>query len=169
MVITKYKKVTLLCFGIIFVILPISPISSEPTLIEKPDLLICLIFAWIITDSKNDSLGYLIFLSFFADIMWYRPLGLWPVLIVGCYFLVKSIMTKISIENFFLKVLYFILFLLVIDTCIYLTSLIGLTEQLDFNVWMYRFVFTILAFTIIAFLLELLKNNIIRNSKSKNY
>lgn len=169
MIIIKYKKITLICFGIILVILPISPISREPSLIEKPDLLICLIFAWIITDSKNDSLGYLIFLSFFADIMWYRPLGLWPILIIVSYFLIKSIMTKVSIENFFFKILYFILFLIVIDTCVYLTSLVGLTEQLDFNVWIYRFIFTILAFTIIVFLLELFKNKIIRNSKSKNY
>ena len=165
--IIKHKKTIILFIGILFIILPISPISSQPVIIEKPDFLLCLIFGWIILDSKNSSISILILLSFFADILWYRPLGLWPLLILLSSLSIKLILTKISVDSFFLKVIYFILFLITIDTFIFITSLIGLTEELDFNIWFTRFIFTILSFPLIVYLLEifLLKDKKKSNSK----
>jgi len=116
-------------------------------------------FGWIILDPKNASLSILILLSFFADILWYRPLGLWPLLILLGTLSIKFLITKISVESFFLKMIYFISFLLTIDTFIFITSLIGLTEKLDFNIWINRFVFSILSFPIIVYLLEILLFN----------
>ena len=154
--IVKYKKTIIFFIGILFIIIPISPISNQPVIIEKPDFLLCLIFGWIILDSKNASIIILILLSFFADILWYRPLGLWPLLILLGSLSIKLILTKISVDNFFLKVIYFILFLITINTFIFITSLIGLTEELDFNIWFTRFIFTILSFPLIVYLLEIL-------------
>ena len=153
--IVKYKKTIIFFIGILFIIIPISPISNQPVIIEKPDFLLCLIFGWIILDSKNASIIILILLSFFADILWYRPLGLWPLLILLGSLSIKLILTKISVDNFFLKVIYFILFLITINTFIFITSLIGLTEELDFNIWFTRFIFTILSFPLIVYLLEI--------------
>ena len=42
------------------------------------------------------------------------------------------------------------------DTFIFVTSLIGLTEKLDFNLWINRFVFSILSFPVIVYFLEIL-------------
>ena len=154
--IIKYKKTIIFFVGILLIILPISPISNQPVIIEKPDFLLCLIFGWIILDPKNASISILILLSFFADILWYRPLGLWPLLILLGSLSIKLIITKISVDSFFLKVIYFIIFLITIDTFIFLTSLIGLTEELDFNIWFTRFLFSILSFPIIVYLLEIL-------------
>ena len=154
--IMKHKNIIIFFIGIILIILPISPISSQPVIIEKPDFLLCLIFGWIILDPKNSSISILILLSFFADILWYRPLGLWPLLILLGSLSIKLILTKISVDSFFLKVIYFILFLITIDTFIFITSLIGLTEELDFNIWFTRFIFTILSFPLIVYLLEIL-------------
>ena len=154
--IIKYKKTIIFLIGILLIILPISPISNQPVIIEKPDFLLCLMFAWIILDPKNSSISILILLSFFADILWYRPLGLWPLLILLGSLSIKLIITKISADSFFLKVIYFILFLITIDTFIFITSLIGLTEELDFNIWLTRFLFSILSFPLIVYLLEIL-------------
>ena len=63
-------------------------------------------------------------------------------------------MTKISLDNYYLKLFYFVIFLFSIDTFIFMTSLIGLTEQLDFETWFSRFTFTVLFFPIIFYLLE---------------
>ena len=167
MTIIKYKKSIIFFIGIFFIILPISPISNQPVIIEKPDFLLCLIFSWLILDPKNSSLSILILLSFFADILWYRPLGLWPLLILlGCLS-IKFIITKISVDSFFLKLIYFILFLLTIDTLIFITSLIGLTEELDFNIWINRFAFSILSFPIIIYLLDILLFKDKKKSNSK--
>ena len=155
----EYKKTFIFLIGILLIIVPISPISSQPVIIEKPDFLLCLMFGWIILDPKNASLSILILLSFFADILWYRPLGLWPLLILLGTLSVNFLITKISVESFFLKMIYFISFLLTIDTFIFITSLIGLTEKLDFNIWINRFVFSILSFPIIVYLLEILLFN----------
>ena len=154
--IMKHRKIIIFFIGIILIILPISPISSQPVIIEKPDFLLCLIFGWIILDPKNSSISILILLSFFADILWYRPLGLWPLLILLGSLSIKFIITKISVDSFFLKVIYFILFLLTLDTLIFITSLIGLTEELNFNIWINRFVLSILSFPLIVYLLEIL-------------
>ena len=153
--IIKHKKTTIFFIGILLIILPISPISNQPVIIEKPDFLLCLMFGWIILDPKNSSISILILLSFFADILWYRPLGLWPLLILLGSLSIKLILTKISVDSFFLKVIYFILFLITIDTFIFITSLIGLTEELDFNIWFTRFIFSILSFPLIVYLLEI--------------
>ena len=165
--IVKYKKTIIFFIGILFIIIPISPISNQPVIIEKPDFLLCLIFGWIILDSKNASISILILLSFFADILWYRPLGLWPLLILLGSLSIKLILTKISVDSFFLKVIYFILFLITIDTFIFITSLIGLTEELDFNIWFTRFIFTILSFPLIVYLLEILLFKDKKKSNSK--
>ena len=154
--IIKYKKTFIFFIGILLIILPISPISNQPVIIEKPDFLLCLMFSWILLDPKKSSISILILLTFFADILWYRPLGLWPLLIMLGSFSIKLILTKISVDSFFLKVIYFILFLLTLDTFIFITSLIGLTEELGFNIWIDRFVFSILSFPLIVYLLEIL-------------
>ena len=165
--IIKHKKIIIFFIGILLIILPISPISNQPVIIEKPDFLLCLIFGWIILDPKNSSISILILLSFFADILWYRPLGLWPILILLGSLSIKLILTKISFDSFFLKVIYFILFLITIDTFIFITSLIGLTEELDFNIWFTRFIFTILSFPLIVYLLEILLFKDKKKSNSK--
>ena len=154
--IIDYKKTIILFIGILLIILPISPISNQPVIIEKPDFLLCLMFGWIILDPKNSSISIIILLSFFADILWYRPLGLWPLLILLGSLSIKFIITKISVDSFFLKVIYFILFLFTLDTIIFITSLIGLTEELNFNIWINRFVLSILSFPLIVYLLEIL-------------
>ena len=165
--IIKHKKTIIFLIGILLIILPISPISSQPVIIEKPDFLLCLMFGWIILDPKNSSISILILLSFFADILWYRPLGLWPLLILLGSLSIKFIITKISVDSFFLKVIYFILFLITIDTFIFITSLIGLTEELDFNIWFTRFIFSILSFPLIVYLLEILLFKDKKKSNSK--
>ena len=165
----KYKNTAISFIGIILIIFPISPISNQPMIIEKPDFLLCLMFSWLILDPKKVSLSILIFLSLFADILWYRPLGLWPILILTGALSIKYMLTKISLDSYFLKVIYFIFFLLTIDTCIFLTSLIGLTKQLDFNIWIYRFIFSILSFPLIYYLLENLLFKDIKKSNSKIY
>ena len=165
--IIKHKKTIILFIGFLLVILPISPISNQPVIIEKPDLLLCLIFGWIILDPKNSSISILILLSFFADILWYRPLGLWPLLILLGSLSIKIIITKISVDSFFSKMMFFIFFLITIDTFIYLTSLIGLTEELDFNIWFTRFIFSILSFPLVVYLLEILLFKDKKKSNSK--
>ena len=165
--IIKYKKTIIFLIGILLIILPISPISSQPVIIEKPDFLLCLMFGWIILDPKNSSISILILLSFFADILWYRPLGLWPLLILLGSLSIKLVITKISVDSFFLKLIYFILFLIIIDTFIFITSLIGLTEELDFNIWFTRFIFSILSFPLIVYLLEILLFKDKKKSNSK--
>ena len=150
----KYKKTVIFLLGILIIIFPISPISRQPTIIEKPDLLICLIFSWLILDPRNASLTILISLSLFADIMWFRPLGLWPIFVIISSLIIRYMMTKISLDNYYLKLFYFVIFLFSIDTFIFMTSLIGLTEQLDFETWFSRFTFTVLFFPIIFYLLE---------------
>ena len=73
--------------------------------------------------------------------------------------------SKISFDNFYLKIIYFIVFLFCIDTCIFITSLMGLTKQLDFDIWLNRFIFTVLFFPIIFYLLE---NLLFKDIKKSN-
>ena len=105
-------NILVFALGLLFIISPTALISTglSHTNSFYPDLLLCLIFGWIILDPKNSSISILILLSFFADILWYRPLGLWPLLILLGSLSIKLILTKISVDSFFLKVIYFILF-----------------------------------------------------------
>ena len=112
--IIKHKKIIIFYWNLL-IILPISPISSQPVIIEKPDFLLCLIFGWIILDPKNSSISILILLSFFADILWYRPLGLWPILILLGSLSIKLILLRFHLIAFF-KVIYFILFLITLHS-----------------------------------------------------
>ena len=167
MSIIKYKKTIILFVGIFFIIFPIAPISSQPLFIEKPDFLMCLLFAWLIIDPKNVSLSILVFLSLFADILWHRPLGLWPFFVLTSSLLIQYMLKNLSIESYFLKIIWFILFLLSINLCIYLTSIVGLTEQLNFHTWFNRLIFSILFFPFIFYLLEILLFKDINKSKIK--
>ena len=50
-----------------------------------------------------------------------------------------------------------------------MTSLIGLTEELDFNIWFTRFIFTILSFPLFVYLLEILLFKEKRNQTQNFY
>ncbi len=165
MEIFRYKKSIIFILGILFVIFPIAPISRQPLIVEKPDFLVCLIFSWLILDPKNVSLLMLISLSLIADIFWFRPIGLWPIFIMIGSLSIKYMMTKISLDNYFLKIIYFIIFLLCIDACFLISSLVGLTDKLDFNIWLNRLIFTVLFFPVIFHLLE---NLLFKDSKKLN-
>ena len=97
----------------------------------------------------------ILFIGILLIILPISPISNQPLILLGSLS-TKFIITKISVDSFFLKVIYFILFLLTLDTLIFITSLIGLTEELNFNIWINRFVLSILSFPLIVYLLEIL-------------
>ena len=148
------KGVFFLFLGVMAIVLPTAPISSFPTLIETPDYLVCIIFAWLIYEPKSAPFVSILFLSLLADILWQRPLGLYPIFFLLLTELIRYTQVKALNQSIFFKWVYFVLFLIFLNVGIILISLIAAVPPLDFKVWIKRFLFTIFTFPIVNILLE---------------
>ena len=143
-----------LLLGFLAIILPTAPISSIPTMIETPDYLICLIFAWLVCDPKSSPFLSILFLSVLADILWQRPLGLSPIFILLLTEIIRHFHLRFLYQSILFKWFYFFGFLILLNLGTNLLSIIAALTPLDFKVWFNRFLFTILIFPIVNILLE---------------
>lgn len=75
-----YKSRTMelffLFFGILLVIVPLSPSGLTPNKTIIPDFLFCFIFTVLVRNPKKISLFSIIFICLLSDLLWYQPLGL---------------------------------------------------------------------------------------------
>ncbi len=65
-----------LCALIIF--LKMLPLSTIPRSIPGPDLLFCLTAVWIMRRPRWAPVGLIVLVHLIADILFLRPIGLWP-------------------------------------------------------------------------------------------
>lgn len=65
-----------LCGVIIF--LKMLPLSTIPRTIPGPDLLFCLTAVWIMRRPRWAPVGLIVLVHLIADILFLRPIGLWP-------------------------------------------------------------------------------------------
>ena len=65
-----------LCAVIIFV--KMLPLSTIPRTIPGPDLLFCLTAVWIMRRPRWAPVGLIVLVHLIADILFLRPIGLWP-------------------------------------------------------------------------------------------
>ena len=160
-----FKGTLLILFGLLAIIIPMAPISSTPLFFEIPDIVICIIFSWLLNDPKNTPVSSILFLSLMADIMWQRPLGLWPMFILIASELVRYYRLKITNQGIVTKLFYFTIFLIFINCGVKFLSLVGILRPLDFSIWLNHFLLTILSFSIVNVILE---NTIFKHEKKPN-
>lgn len=148
------KGLYFLLLGTIVIIIPTAPISTAPTIIEIPDILICLIFSWLVLDQKSAPLLSILFLCLFADILWMRPIGLWPMFILLTSELVRHYRLRIINQSILFKFFCFLLFFITANAGVELLSLVVALKPIDFMVWLKHFLFTVLLFPIVNICLE---------------
>ena len=79
----SYLRVTqFFLLGLIAIILPMAPVNLTPTIVPMPDLFFCFIMAWHLRDPKSSPLALIIGLTLLMDIFNFRPIGLWPLLMI---------------------------------------------------------------------------------------
>ena len=71
--------------ALILIILPMAPINFLPRVFPMPDLFICYIIAWHLRDPQSAPLPIIIILTLLVDITDFRPIGLWPLLMIGIH------------------------------------------------------------------------------------
>ena len=149
-------RVLLLTFiGCIAILLPTAPITTTPTFFSSPDFLICLIFSWSVNDPKSARLFIILFLTLFADMVWERPLGLWPIFTLIAAEILKTNYSKIKQCGLILKTIFFIFFLSAINAGVKLIAVIGIIKPENFWIWISHFTVTIVAFPFMNLFLEL--------------
>ncbi len=163
MAIVSLRAGLFLFLGFIAIILPTAPISIVPTIIESPDILICLIFSWLIYDPKSASVWSILILCLFADILWLRPIGLWPMAVLIATELTRNFRLRIKNQSHLIKFILFVMFFCVVNMGVKVVSLLGALKSLDFVVWLKYFLVTILSFPIVNILLG---NTIFRRDKN---
>lgn len=67
-----------LCSVVIF--LKMLPLTTEPRTIPGPDLLFCLTAAWVMRRPRWAPVGIIVLMHVVADLLFMRPVGLWPAL-----------------------------------------------------------------------------------------
>lgn len=67
-----------LCAVVIF--LKMLPLTTGPRLVPGPDLLFCLTAAWIMRRPRWAPVGIIVLMHVVADLLFMRPVGLWPAL-----------------------------------------------------------------------------------------
>ena len=72
-----------LCAVVIF--LKMLPLTTEPRTIPGPDLLFCLTAAWIMRRPRWAPVGIIVLMHVVADLLFMRPVGLWPALSLLAY------------------------------------------------------------------------------------
>jgi rod shape-determining protein MreD len=68
--------VAFLIVGILFVLLPLTPLDLRPNVQLSPDFLFCFIFITLVRNQKQVSIFSILFICLLADFLWYRPIGL---------------------------------------------------------------------------------------------
>ena len=154
MAVISFRGLLFLFLGFMAIIIPTAPISSSPTIIETPDILICLIFSWLLGDSKSAPIFSILALCLLADILWHRPLGLWPMFVLLASEFVRSYRLRIKNQRTLIKFFYFLYFFVIINLGVKLFSVLGALKSLDFVVWSKHFLFTMMSFPIINIFLE---------------
>ncbi|MEM7472526.1 MAG: hypothetical protein AAF340_14340 [Pseudomonadota bacterium] len=66
------------CAMLIF--LKLLPLTTEPRSIPGPDLLFCVTAVWIMRRPRWAPVGMIVLVHLLADILFLRPIGLWPAL-----------------------------------------------------------------------------------------
>ncbi|MCY4180811.1 MAG: rod shape-determining protein MreD [Litoreibacter sp.] len=67
-----------ICAVLIF--LKLLPLTTEPRSIPGPDLLFCLTAVWIMRRPRWAPVGLIVLVHLLADLLFMRPVGLWPAL-----------------------------------------------------------------------------------------
>ena len=145
----SFRGVLFLFLGFIAVIGPTAPISNSPSGIETPDILLCLIFSWVVYDPRSASVWSILALCLLADILWLRPLGLWSMLTLIASELVRHYRLDIIKQSILTQSFYFLIYFCLINAGVQLIYVIGVLKSLDFTVWLKYFLVTCIAFPIL--------------------
>ena len=145
----SFRGLLFLFLGFIAVIGPTAPISNSPSGIETPDILLCLIFSWVVYDPRSASVWSVLALCLLADILWLRPLGLWSMLTLIASELVRHYRLDIIKQGTLTQSFYFLIYFCLIIAGVQLIYVIGVLKSLDFTVWLKYFLVTCIAFPIL--------------------
>jgi len=72
-----------LCACVIFI--NMLPLTTEPRRVPGPDLLFCLTAVWIMRRPKWAPVGLIVLVHLIADMLFLRPIGLWPAITILGY------------------------------------------------------------------------------------
>lgn len=93
------KKFFFIFIGLIFVILPLTPVNLEPNERPSPDFLFCFIFMSLVRSPRKVSINSILFICIIADFLWYRPIGLTTLtVIVSSEILRRYLLSKETIS-----------------------------------------------------------------------
>jgi len=143
-------QIIFIIFGLTLIILPLAPVSLLPQKFPFPDLLICFIFAVVISRPKIIPIGSIVFLTVVADFFWYRPWGLWPLVTLLSTEFMRWRLKKNPEISFKLELIYF-LFLFIIMLCIErLALLITFSNTFNYKLYVYFYFSNVLTYPIIS-------------------
>ena len=93
--------------AIALVILPLAPINFLPRAFPMPDLFICFIIAWHLRDPQSAPLPIIIIFTLLVDIADFRPIGLWPLLMIVIHNVIMINRRLFFSGSFFKELLFF--------------------------------------------------------------
>ena len=93
--------------GLILVILPLAPINFLPRAFPMPDLFICYIIAWHLRDPHSAPLPIIIILTLLVDTVDFRPIGLWPLLMIVLHSIITVNRRLFFNSSFFKELVFF--------------------------------------------------------------
>lgn len=68
--------------SLLMIAIPLLPLSFSPARIATPDLLLCVIIAWVIRRPSSAPLVLVAALALLGDAVLMRPMGLWAMLVI---------------------------------------------------------------------------------------
>ena len=89
------------------VILPLAPINFLPRAFPIPDLFICYAIAWQLRDPQSAPLPIIIILTLLVDIVDFRPIGLWPLLMMVIHNIIIINRRLFFNSSFFKELIFF--------------------------------------------------------------
>ena len=109
----QYKilsNISFLLLGSVFVILPTASTNTgmTNTFSFYPDLLLCFIFSTVFNRPKTLSLLSILLLSLFSDVLQMKPIGLFTMITLIVYLVVKSYGKEIVKSSFYLQYIIFL-------------------------------------------------------------
>lgn len=78
-----FRLLQFVLLGLTLIILPLAPVNFLPRAFPMPDLLFCFVVAWHLRDPQSSPILVILLLITFADIVGFRPIGLWPLIMIA--------------------------------------------------------------------------------------
>ena len=148
------QKLAFICLSLLILVILMTPLTMSTPDYPFPDLLTCFIFAFFINNKINTPWSAVLVVSLLADLLWFRPVGLFTFFTVVGIEAVRWHLPTRNTPSVFVEMIYFYTFFVAVFLCVSFVKIIAAIPTTDFYHNINFVIFTLLTYPVISVLVK---------------